>query len=140
MAAGTQFRDGITYAGRLDFSAEPVIIADCIHFQQAAGAHYPCEGSNAGRRLFFDVPTPFEVPRKSRGKTRYSAAWDKRKSNQNQIKREQHSKNKAAKKQKHSSVIAKTKQQNSSIIAKTKQRFSGKNAVQPPAGRITASG
>ena len=45
----------------LDSPAAPVIIAGCIYFQQAAGAHNPCEGSNAGRHFSFDVTTPFEV-------------------------------------------------------------------------------
>jgi len=56
----------------------------------AAGTKISLNPDHTGRRISFDVTTPFEVQGNSSRKTRYSAAWDKRKSKQNQIAKQNH--------------------------------------------------
>jgi len=55
---------------KLDGSAEPVIIAGYTYTQLAADTPHSPNCDHAGCHFFLDVTTLFEVPRKSRGKTR----------------------------------------------------------------------
>jgi hypothetical protein len=74
VAADTPHSPNCDHVGRLDFSAESVIIAGSQSWYLAAGVYRSLDTLHAGRLFSLDVTTPFEVQRKSRKKSRYSAA------------------------------------------------------------------
>ena len=70
LAAGTYYPCEGSKTGRLDFSDKSAIMASNNTSSLAAGRKLSQPPEHTGRLFFFDVPTPFEVQRKTSGKTR----------------------------------------------------------------------